>query len=91
MNGLDYGRQVMLLEHLAALAQDGYAVLMTTHHPEHALLAASRVAILVDGRIKATGRPADVVTAEAIHALYGVHVTAFRSPEGHVVFRPAGL
>lgn len=88
MSGLDYGRQLQLLQHLRALARDGYSVLMTTHHPEHALLAATRVAVLMRGRIEAEGPPAAIVTPERMLALYDVAVQAFRSPEGHVAFHP---
>lgn len=89
MNGLDYGRQIRLLERLQHLAADGYAILMTTHHPEHALLAATRVAVLTHGRIDADGPPSDIVTPATIRKLYGVTVRAFHSSEGHTAFHPA--
>lgn len=88
MNGLDYGHQIRLLERLRALAAEGYAILMTTHHPEHALLAATRVALLIDGQVRTEGRAADVVTARSIKELYGVDVTAFHSAYGHTAFYP---
>jgi len=87
-NGLDYGRQIQLLAHLRQLAEEGYAVLLTTHHPEHALLCASRVAVLMNGRISADGPAAQVVSAQTIRELYGVKVAAFSSPQGHVAFYP---
>lgn len=91
MGGLDYGRQLQLLQHLRALAHEGYAVLMTTHHPEQALLAATRVAVLMQGRVEADGPPADVVTPLLIRELYGVEVLSFRSEDGHTGFYPKGL
>lgn len=91
MAGLDYGRQLQLLQHLRSLARDGYAVLLTTHHPEQALLAASRVAVLVDGRIVADGAADVIVTPQTIRVLYGVDVAAFRSPAGHVAFHPVDV
>jgi iron complex transport system ATP-binding protein len=72
--GLDYGHQLRLLERLGKLAGEGYGVLMTTHHPEHALLAATRVLLLRDGRIEADGAPRQVVTTQSLHRLYGVQV-----------------
>jgi len=87
-NGLDYGRQIQLLAHLRQLADAGHAILLTTHHPEHALLCASRVAVLMDGRISADGPAAQVVSAQTIRELYGVEVAAFSSPQGHVAFHP---
>jgi len=67
---------------------NGHAILLTTHHPEHALLCASRVAVLMDGRISADGTAAQVVSAQTIRELYGVEVAAFSSPQGHVAFHP---
>jgi len=87
-NGLDYGRQIQLLAHLRQLADAGHAILLTTHQPDHALLCASRVAVLMDGRISADGPAAQVVSAQTIRELYGVEVAAFSSPQGHVAFYP---
>ncbi len=85
--GLDYGHQIRLIERVRGLARDGYAVLMTTHHPEHALMAASRVALLAHGRVAADGPPGEVVTPEAIERLYGVQVRAHACGE-HTAFFP---
>jgi iron complex transport system ATP-binding protein len=88
--GLDYGHQLRLLERLAALAAEGYGVLMTTHHPEHALIAATRVLLMRDGCIEAEGTPRQVVTAQTIERLYGVRVDLVRAADGRgVAFRPA--
>jgi len=88
LNGLDYGRQIQLLQHLRQLADEGHAIVLTTHHPEHALLCATRVAVLMDGHIQADGPAAQIVTAQTIQRLYGVEVAAFSSPQGHVAFYP---
>jgi iron complex transport system ATP-binding protein len=71
-SGLDYGNQLRLLERLRALADDGHAVLFTTHHPDHARAAADRVALLHRGRIGAEGAPGDVLTDAALGELYGL-------------------
>uniref|UniRef100_UPI0025FAA2A9 ABC transporter ATP-binding protein n=1 Tax=uncultured Thiodictyon sp. TaxID=1846217 RepID=UPI0025FAA2A9 len=60
MAGLDYGNQIRLLHRLRLLAQDGYAVLKTTHHPEHALADSDRVVLLENGHITADGVPVEV-------------------------------
>ncbi|QWT45467.1 ABC transporter ATP-binding protein [Azospira inquinata] len=88
VNGLDYGHQMSLLDHLQSLAAEGYAILKTTHHPEHALLASTRVVLLEEGRIAADGRPNEVVTPASIRRLYGVQVAVFHSPLGHTAFYP---
>ena len=90
VSGLDYGNQLRFLAHLRALAADGYSVVKATHHPEHALLAATRVALLCDGAIVRDGPACDVVTPATIRQLYGVEVTAFQSPDGQATaFHPS--
>ena len=70
--GLDYGHQLRLLARLGDLARRGYGILMTTHHPDQALAASTRVVTLLDGRVDADGTPETVVTAETIRRLYRV-------------------
>ena len=87
--GLDYGNQMRLLARLEALVCAGYGVLMTTHDPNQPLSGCQRVAILADGRIRADGRPGDVLTPAAIHGLYGIQVDLLRTAEGNgIAFRP---
>lgn len=81
-SALDYGNQLRLLARLRALADEGYAVLFTTHHPEHVFRAADRVALLIDGRIEADGAPAGVLSPAMFKRLYGVEI-GFMSPASH--------
>ncbi len=90
VTGLDYGNQLRFLEHLRALAGAGYAIVKATHHPEHALMASTRVLLLHGGRIIDDGPPQQVVTPEAIARLYRVRVRAFSAPEARATaFYPA--
>lgn len=73
--GLDFGHQLRLLDRLGALAGEGYGVLMTTHHPEHALMAATRVLLMRAGRVEAEGAPREVVTPARVQALYGIEAS----------------
>jgi iron complex transport system ATP-binding protein len=79
---LDYGNQQRLLATLRRLAGSGLGIILSTHHPEHALSASTRVAIVGEGRILADGRPEDVVTPAAIRALYHVDVEIVRGESG---------
>ena len=81
-SGLDYGNQLRFLQHLRSLAAEGYAIVKSTHHPEHALLSSSRVVLLSRGVVVADGPPDEVVTPESIRLLYGVDVRAFHAPDG---------
>jgi iron complex transport system ATP-binding protein len=89
MTGLDYGYQVRLLQHLIDLAGSGRTILLSTHNPEHAVQAATRIAVLRDGAIMADGPPAQIITPSLIRALYGVAVSTLTNAEGRMVIVPA--
>lgn len=82
VSGLDYGNQLRFLAHLRALAADGYAIVKATHHPDHALLVSTRVALLCDGALVLDGPAEEVVTPATLRRAYGVEVTAFHAPGG---------
>ena len=71
-SSLDFGNQIRVLQTLRRLVQSGIGVLMATHHPEHALRCAARVAIVRDGRLQRAGPPGEIVTAASLEAVYGV-------------------
>lgn len=73
---LDFGNQIRVLEHIARLREQGMAVLLSTHQPEHALRIADRIALLGGGRLVALGAPAATASAAQLAALYGVSETA---------------
>jgi iron complex transport system ATP-binding protein len=55
--GLDFGKQALVLQQVRALAErDGLAVLMTTHHPDHAFLVGDNCAILHRGAVEGPAR-----------------------------------
>lgn len=88
MTGLDYGYQVRLLQHLVDLANSGRTILMSTHNPEHAVQAATRIAVLRDGAIMADGPPTQIITPSLIRELYGVAVSTLTNAEGRMVIVP---
>jgi iron complex transport system ATP-binding protein len=72
---LDFGNQVQVLDAVRALVETrGLSVLLSTHHPEQAFACADRVAVLAGGELLRIGAPADVITAETLHACYSVDV-----------------
>src|SRR5690606_32608236 len=71
---LDFGNQVRVLETVAALAAEGIAVVLSTHHPDHGFQVADRVALLHDGRLAEIGPPERVITEGTLRAVYGVDV-----------------
>ena len=86
-SALDYGNQLRVLNLVRELSKEGYAVLLSTHNPQHALTFASRILALAGGRVAALGAPQDVLTRDIVSSLYGVDVT-FADTEGGRVLVP---
>lgn len=67
---LDYGNQAQILHLIKSLSQQGYAVVMTTHNPDHALLLNDQVAILnSDGRLR-QGGVSDILDEPTLQQMY---------------------
>lgn len=71
---LDFGNQGRVMRQIRALADQGLAVLFTTHDPNQAHRCADRVALLGEGRLLAIGSPHEVLTPQALEGLYGAPV-----------------
>lgn len=79
---LDFGNQIRILDIVASLARDGYAVLMTTHHPDHALLIGTQILTLREGRIFGVGTPHSLLSSRFLSDLYGVQVRILEESDG---------
>jgi len=78
---LDLQHQVSLMETVQALAHaENLAVLIALHDLNLAARYADRVALLVDGVIKAAGTPRQVLTPEVISAAYHLEVKVVPHP-----------
>ena len=86
-SALDYGNQLRILSQVQQLCRDGYAVLLSTHDPQHALRFSHRVLALDHGHAAAFGDTAKVLTPALLHRLYGVAVD-FVSAAGQTVIVP---
>jgi iron complex transport system ATP-binding protein len=71
---LDFHNEALVLAIVARLAAQGLAVVMTTHRPDHALVYATRVALMRDGRFLSVGPPTEVMSEEQLRELYGIDV-----------------
>jgi hypothetical protein len=56
------------------LAEEGYTVIQTTHHPEQSYLYSDRILALQNGRVVANEKPAAVLTSDMMKQLYDVSV-----------------
>jgi iron complex transport system ATP-binding protein len=72
---LDFKNQTVVLQMVNQLAEQGLAVVMTSHFPDHAFLFSQRVALMAGGRFTACGRPAEVMTEKSLGELYGLEVS----------------
>lgn len=89
VTGLDYGNQHRLMAQIQDLARSGFAILQSSHYPEHALAAATRVILLKDGRVLADGPAESVICSDHMRALYGVDVEFADLGDGRRVLVPA--
>ena len=79
--GLDLKNQVRVLSLLRGLMADGMALLLSTHHPDHALYLADRAVLLGPGGAL-TGPAEELLTDPALTALYGVPVRTLPYSDG---------
>ncbi|MBW3620150.1 MAG: ABC transporter ATP-binding protein [Actinobacteria bacterium] len=91
-NHLDLRYQVETLDLVAELAVDhGVAVGIVLHDLDQAAAVADRVVLLEGGRVRAAGAPREVLTADALTAVYGIPVEVVVDPTtDRVTTRPIG-
>ncbi len=70
--GLDAVHQLELFTHLRRLASRGRAVVVVLHDLSLAARFADRLIIMREGQVRATGAPADVLTADVLGTVYGL-------------------
>lgn len=80
-NHLDYGNQLRVVSMIRHLADKGFAVVLTTHMPDHAILIGGIVGILDrDGAFKA-GPAEEILQEERLSNLYQTEVRIIYSEE----------
>lgn len=72
---LDFGNQVRVLRLIERLAEEGIAVVMTSHFPDHSFIIPQHVAIMKDGGFIAVGPAEEVLTPGHLGTAYGIDVT----------------
>jgi iron complex transport system ATP-binding protein len=71
---LDLKHQESVMSTIRGLADQGRAVVVVVHDLSVAAGYANRVAMVVDGKLEATGSPSDVIVADRVSRVYGVDV-----------------
>jgi iron complex transport system ATP-binding protein len=74
-SALDLRNQAMILDWIQKLSQqDGLTVVLTTHHPHHALAVANSTLLMLGEQRFECGPAAQVLNEESLQALYGVAI-----------------
>jgi len=79
---LDIANQMRIIAILRTLAAEGYAILLTSHLPDHAFMLGGHAALLKDGRLIGPAPPHHLLTAATLEALYGTPIELVSVPDG---------
>jgi iron complex transport system ATP-binding protein len=83
---LDFANQASMLNLLRGLANDGVAVIMTSHNPDHTFLIADRVLLMGKRRRPCIGLPSEILTEATLSDIYGCTIRIVRSGERMLCF-----
>jgi iron complex transport system ATP-binding protein len=88
--GLDIGHAQALLELVDRLrAEDGTTVVSTLHDLTFAAQYADRLLLLDNGRVVASGTPAEVLTRDTVHRHYAAEIEVLTTARGQLVVAPS--
>jgi len=91
-SALDLAHQMHVLDHLrAATRRRGLTTIAVLHDLNAACRFADRIALLHEGRLRATGTPAEVLQPGLLRDVYGVRVAILPGPDGQPVIVPLAL
>lgn len=68
---LDFGNQLRVLRIIKQLADKGFAVVITTHNPDHAMLLGGRAAVLDRQGQLVSGKTEEIITEDSLRHIYG--------------------
>ncbi|MEG0767285.1 MAG: ABC transporter ATP-binding protein [Clostridia bacterium] len=85
---LDFGNQHRILQCVRTLAEKGLGVLLSTHHPDHALRYADQALCLLEGRMISTGTPRVVLDPDMLRRLYQIEATVETIHPGRSICLP---
>ena len=71
---LDFGNQYRTVELIKELSDMGFAVIMTTHMPDHAIILDGKVGVLDRNGHLAVGTASEIMTDGNLSDLYGINV-----------------
>ncbi len=84
-SGLDPAQQLAIMALFRRFSRSGIAVVVSIHDLQIAARWCDRLVLLHDGAIVADGKPAIVLTREAIRRVYGCDALILDSPDGPII------
>lgn len=75
---LDFGHQIQVLDQIRGLKNQGLAIFLCTHQPEHAYRVADEVLLLKKGQVMAAGEAATTLTVHTLSQLYELPLSVVR-------------
>jgi iron complex transport system ATP-binding protein len=88
---LDPAYQQRVLSSLSEIAMDDHALIITSHHPNNALLFADEVSFLIAGRTTVPHPPERALNADWLEAAYGVAFDGIREGNALRALIPRGM
>jgi len=85
---LDPAHQTDVFRAVSEMAGDGLAFVVTSHHPNNALLHSDRAVILNEGMLEAQGPAQEILTVDALRATYGIEFSRIVGRDGSVAILP---
>lgn len=83
---LDFGNQIRVLKQIKALKQQGLAIFLCTHQPEHARRVADQVVLFKKGKIMAQGVTETSLSVAALAELYELNPTVVQQHLENTIF-----
>ncbi len=84
---LDLANRIRVAAAIRQLAGQGTAIILSTHDPDHAADLGDDALLVGRGQLLASGPAADVMTSEALSALYGIPLRREVLSDGALHFR----
>ncbi|MEG0550408.1 MAG: ABC transporter ATP-binding protein [Vagococcus sp.] len=78
---LDVGNQYKTVEKIKELKNQGYAVIMTTHNPDHALMLDDKTGILDATGVFKFGEAREIISEQLLNELYHCNLALKEMPE----------
>lgn len=80
-SALDFGNQMRVLKLIKQLSAEGYAILLTTHNPDHCIILGGDVAILDKNGHLDYGSHTDILTEKRLSEAYDTELKLIYSAE----------